>query len=492
MLVKKIVLGCALLAVAAGFSAEIPMDNSALIPAIRPDAEVKLETVSPGTTATPDWVKSLIIVEANVQTASTDGTFRGMEKTLDHLAEMGVNGIWITPINDGNHYGNFGIHTLNPNLTGETEISEQWKRVKDFVDAAHRRNIRVFFDVVSWGVTVLYGGAPLLREKPEWFTGPIEQWHGQRWNWKNPELREWFTSRLVEMILVTGADGFRCDCAPFFAGYAPYAEARKRLLDFGRKVVFIAESGSCRRGVFDFDQVAFCRDGDPGAPRTTCTVFLEKNIVDLIRSGDELIARDAEIAPGEQRFYAYQLTSHDSVEFAAHGSPIAFGYQALFSPFIPLWYLGEEWNNPRTVTNHWSWSNPVQWDLLEQKENRRFFEIVKKMIRIRRSYPDIFEYFPAVLRKEANICKVETDRPELLQSYARYRNGRAVLIVPNNGKNDATIRISLPYEAAGIGAGNLVVTDLMADREFASGRPETLQVTIPPDMLGIYLLEPGK
>ena len=54
MLVKKIVLGCALLAVAAGFSAEIPMDNSALIPAIRPDAEVKLETVSPGTTATPD------------------------------------------------------------------------------------------------------------------------------------------------------------------------------------------------------------------------------------------------------------------------------------------------------------------------------------------------------------------------------------------------------------------------------------------------------
>ena len=82
-----------------------PIDNSALLPPILDDRQVKLEQPRPDATASPDWVKSLIIVEANVQTASTDGTFRGMEKTLDHLALMGVNGIWITPINDGNHYG---------------------------------------------------------------------------------------------------------------------------------------------------------------------------------------------------------------------------------------------------------------------------------------------------------------------------------------------------------------------------------------------------
>lgn len=43
---------------------------------------------------------------------------------------------------------------------------------------------------------------------------------GWDWNWKNPELNEWFASRLVDFILLTGADGFRADCAPFSAGTA--------------------------------------------------------------------------------------------------------------------------------------------------------------------------------------------------------------------------------------------------------------------------------
>jgi len=493
MQLRTIVTCCAAFLVSAGFGMEVTkIDNSHLIPKIVPDPEVKLEVLSSGATASPDWVKSLIIVEVNIFTASTDKKFSGMSKTLDHLAEMGVNGIWLTPINEGKHYGNFGIHTLNQELIGEEEMPERWKRVREFVEEAHRRNIRVFFDVVSWGVTRLHGGAPLHNEKPEWFGKPIEKWHGWLWNWKNPELCEWFTSRLVEMILLTGADGFRCDCAPFFAGYEPYRKARERLLSFGRKVVFIAESPSSRKGVFDFDQIAFCKDNDKKTPRTIGNVFLEKNIVEVIRSGDELIARDSDLVPGEQRFYTYLLTSHDSKEFVAHGNPIAFGYQALFSPFIPLWYLGEEWNNPRKVSSGWSWSNPVDWNLLDRKENRNFFELVKKMIFIRRSYPEIFEYFPANLREQANICKVMTGRPELLQAYARYRNGKAVLIVPNNSKSTVSFQIVVPYEDAEIRSGDITVTDLLAERKLVSGRPETFTIEIPAGRLGVYLVSPQK
>ena len=72
------------------------IDNSDLIPAILPDSEVRLEAVPGRSPASPDWVKSLIIVEVNVETASPTGNFSGMEKVLDHLAETGVNGIWLT------------------------------------------------------------------------------------------------------------------------------------------------------------------------------------------------------------------------------------------------------------------------------------------------------------------------------------------------------------------------------------------------------------
>lgn len=224
------------------------IDNSTLIPEILPDREVKLEALSPGATASPDWVKSMIIVEVNPSTASSNGKITGMGPTLDHLAEMGVNGIWITPLQECRTYGGFGLHTLDPKLTGEKEMPERWARVREFVEEAHRRNIRVFFDVVSWGVTHRNnGGAPLHKEKPEWFGPVIKQWNGWSYNWENAELREWYTSRLVEMILVTGADGFRCDCAPDYAGYSIFGAARKRLLDLGRKVIFISERSSSRQ-----------------------------------------------------------------------------------------------------------------------------------------------------------------------------------------------------------------------------------------------------
>ena len=484
---RKMAIWCAAVAAVMGFGAEgAKIDNSALIPKIVPDEQVKLEQFSPAAAASPDWVKSLILVEANVTTAAADGKLGGMDRVLDHLAEMGVNGLWITPIQEGLHYGNHGIHTLSPGVTGEASIPERWKRVREFVEEAHRRNIRVFFDVVSWGVTK---NAPLYKEKPEWFSGPsIPKWNGWMWDWKNPELCEWFASRLVEMILMTGADGFRCDCAPRFAGYGPYGVARERLLKLGRKIIFISEGGSSRNGVFDFDQVAFWKDNNKNAARWNGNTFLEKNIVDVVRSGDELVARDSDITPGKQRFYVYMLSCHDSKRFIAHGNAVVFGYQALFSPFIPLWYLGEEWNNPRVGTG-WSWSNPVRWDLLEK--NRDFYELVKRMIRIRRSYPEIFEYFPASLR-EANICKVTTDRPGLLQPYARYRNGRAVLVVPNNGGEAARFRITLPYREAGIGEGKVAVTDLFTEKRLASGRPEAFETEIPAGMPGVYLVEPER
>ncbi|MBS1371442.1 MAG: hypothetical protein HPZ91_15965 [Lentisphaeria bacterium] len=472
------------------------VDNSALIPELLDDARVRLETPRPGAPATPDWVKSLIIVEVNIFTGSPDRTFAGMGRVLDHLAETGVNAIWLTPVNERPHYGNNGLHTLNSELTGTTDVPEQWRRVRAFVDEAHRRNIRVFLDVVSWGVTKK---APLYREKPEWFSGPsIPAYNGWFWDWTNRELREWFSSRLVDLIMMTGADGVRCDSAPGYGGYGIYRTARERLLSFGRKVVFISEHPSERRGVFDFDQLSFMYEKGGTGTRFPCRIFMEENIVDIVRSGRRMGSVDAQfdragitMDGGRERYYTFPLSCHDNRGALSQGDPIVFGYQALFSPYIPLWLLGEEWNNPVTVDG-WLWRNPVRWEQLEP--NRGFFELVKRMIRIRRSHPDIFEYFPADHR-QANIGKVETDCPELLQPYVRFRNGVAILVVPNNGKEARTLRISIPYREAGLSASPVVVTDLLAGREIARGASSQLgafEAAIPAGMLGLYKVAPAE
>jgi glycosidase len=76
------------------FSTKSPAENSELIPAYVPDAQVAMEGMS------PDWAKSLVIASLRIETATEAGTFDAATRLLDHYAEMGVNALWIAPIFD--------------------------------------------------------------------------------------------------------------------------------------------------------------------------------------------------------------------------------------------------------------------------------------------------------------------------------------------------------------------------------------------------------
>jgi len=83
---------------------------------------------------------------------------------------MGVNGIWLTPIYDngigGCSYGNIGINTIAPSLTGTIDYDLGWERLKAFIDKAHSKNIRVILDVVFRGVLK---ESQLVEDHSEWF-----------------------------------------------------------------------------------------------------------------------------------------------------------------------------------------------------------------------------------------------------------------------------------------------------------------------------------
>ncbi len=480
------------------------IDNSLLMPKYKPDSEVVMEARADGASESPDWVKSLIWVEIRVDSVIPGGTIKDLVPVLDHLAEMGVNGLWVSPpLAGGNGYGNFGIHTFSSRLLGEKDRERQWQVLKDFVDEAHQRNIRVFFDFINWGVTKHEGGSPLHREKPEWFGEYFPRYSGWLFNWDNPELNEWYSEQLVEWAMRTGMDGFRCDCAPFYSGYSPFEVAKKKLFQAGRKVIFISEHGSSRKNVFDFDQVAFCYKDEKNRQRVRWTndLYLTENMVDMVKNGTELRMRDDfEHAPGRERFYTFMLSCHDSRKYVVNGSLITMGYQAIFSPFLPLWYIGEEWNNPyafyvdyfyqrdkHVAPESWRiYYNKIDWNVLE--DNRAFYEQVKLMIRIRRSYPDIFEYFPDD-HTQTNICKVRTNRSDLIQAYARFRNGRAILVIPNNGSEATEFKVELPFQEAGLKANaKYMVKDLLGDKEIATGIIKSFKCVIPANGLEVYLL----
>ena len=137
------------------------IDNSALTPRYLPDDQVNMEGWH------PDWVKSLILAQLRVESATEEGTFQAAVRVLDHYQKMGVNAVWLTPIQDkgqtGNGYSNMGLHTVNPRLTGKDSYEESWQVVKWFVDEAHRRNIRVYIDLIVWAPSRKARWSPSIR-----------------------------------------------------------------------------------------------------------------------------------------------------------------------------------------------------------------------------------------------------------------------------------------------------------------------------------------
>ena len=412
----------------------------AKVPAWVPDEQVKMEGWH------PDWIKQMILVQLRVESATPEGTFQAAVRVLDHYAAMGVNALWLTPIYDkgttGNGYGNMGIHTVNPALTGKQSYEESWQVVKWFVEEAHRRNIRIILDAIVWGTVK---ESPLVEEHPDWYRGKLDVWGGYKWNWYNQELRRWFSDQVVDIVLKTGVDGFRVDLEPFVTGHAYIAGIRKRLLDMGRKVCFIAECTSERDEAYDFDEQITNEDPERWHMHTMFTERL--NIVDAVKKGwghGTIYTQDRGLG-GMARFYCLCLSCHDNPRPCIEGSRLRVGYQAMFGPYVPLWFIGEDWNNPlepgRVLFN-----NVIRWDLKDEPERAAFTEDIARMIRVRRDYPELFEYFPDNHR-ESNILKVESDSP--LQAYARYAEGRAALVLPNPGET-RRIKAVIPAEELGL------------------------------------------
>lgn len=463
-------------------------DNRFLLPPYRPDSEVRLiPSSADGQLLSPDWTDELVLVEVHPETATREGTLASLIPVLDHLAALGVNGIWLTPIYEkgpgGNGYGNQGPHTLEPAVTGCTDINEGWQRVRAFVEEAHRRNIRVLLDLITWGTMK---NSALQEAHPDWFRG--EAWGGSAFDWKNADFCEWYIDTCVRNILVTGADGYRADCEPMFAGHRIFGEIRRRLLKHGRKVLLIAEESSERGGAYDFEQdgitnwIGWSRGEQYQHPKA---YFLEGwNIVDCVTSGKlhGSAASQRDGTSGRDKYYTYCISNHDFQRSLVNGNRLVMGYPAIFAPYIPLWYLGSEFG--MRAENQVIYFVPVDWSLLEREENRAFCEDIARYLRIRRMYPDIFAYWP-INHRETNIRAVDADTE--LPSYERYTENRRIFVIPNSSDCAKTYTVR-----ANASEDSCILTDLLSGQPLpftCMGNTITFRTGVESGKIGVFLLE---
>jgi glycosidase len=204
----------------------------------------------------PPWSKSAVIYEVNVRQFTPEGTLAAIEPHLPRLKALGVDVLWIMPVQPIGVEGRKGTLGSYYSIRDYLAVNPEFGSMADFrhlVDAAHREGMRVLLD---WVPNHTARDHPWTREHRDWYTlrpdgtisYPLDQ-QGKETDWTdvadlnyaNPRMRAAMISAMRWWLENTGIDGFRTDVA-WGVPYDFWAEARRALTAVRPDLFLLAEA----------------------------------------------------------------------------------------------------------------------------------------------------------------------------------------------------------------------------------------------------------
>ncbi|MEO9021828.1 MAG: alpha-amylase family glycosyl hydrolase [Ginsengibacter sp.] len=449
-----------------------------------------LQGHSQTTNTSPPYIKDLVIYEIAPKGFTSpagpeSGTFKSTAEKMPYLKKLGINSIWLTGHNwaDANHF--YGIWTQYATIRPDS-IDPTLGTPKDFkllVETAHRNGIKVFLDVITHGVMSY---SPLIKQHPNWFKGG--SWGMTDYDWKgnHKDLDDWWVKTWTDYVFNYGIDGFRLDVSIF------RADLWKRIKELAAKrghsiVVFNETREPFTEGAFDFYQRYAMIQNQVRPNIYTAPLFLNN------------VARYFNTDTVRQNYYySIQLSCHDNgwMKFPAgvnpyvtEGSRCLFGYSTLFTPAIPIFMSGEEFNadfkplprlspdlfgkTPPGDSSRWLYGSWIQWNQLQEPDKKAMWNDVQHMLSIRtREKSIIHVIMPG--DKVKRILPVEGNYDEGIPvPYLLWNKNTAILVAGNPGiDKDIELTLNIPLAKAGLLQSKFRVTDLWND-----GKPVVMTKT---------------
>jgi len=172
--------------------------------------------------AAPDWAQNAVIYEVFVRQHTEAGTFNALSADLDRIKALGVDLIWLMPIQPigkekakgsiGSPYAIQNYFETNPDFGSIQDF-------KNLVNEVHARDMHIILDFVmnhsSWD-------NQLIADHPDWYThneqgdiiAPNDDWSDVAdFNYDNQALRQYMLDMLTWWIEETDIDGYRFDVA---------------------------------------------------------------------------------------------------------------------------------------------------------------------------------------------------------------------------------------------------------------------------------------
>ena len=169
----------------------------------------------------PDWSKSANIYEVNIRQYTKEGTFEAFSRHLPRLRDMGVNILWlmpIQPIGQQNRKGSLGSYYSIKDYKGINKEFGSELDFKKFVALAHDMGFKVILD---WVANHTSWDNIWVSKHPEWYVrddagnpiAPYDWTDVIKLDYSNPDMRAAMIDALEYWIREMNLDGFRCDVA---------------------------------------------------------------------------------------------------------------------------------------------------------------------------------------------------------------------------------------------------------------------------------------
>jgi glycosidase len=198
---------------------------------------------------TPDWLRSSVVYQIFPRNFSVQGDLNSITTRLDELEDLGVNILWLMPINPigekmkkgslGSPFAVRDFYAVNPDLGTADDL-------KRLVQSAHEHRMKVILDIpgghTAWD--------SVMMETPEFYRKDAEgniiprnpAWKDvAALDYENDDLRRYMIDVLKFWEREFDVDGFRCDVSFAVPGDF-WKTVRRELKEINPEVILIADA----------------------------------------------------------------------------------------------------------------------------------------------------------------------------------------------------------------------------------------------------------
>lgn len=294
----------------------------------------------------PEWAADAVIYEVNIRQHTAEGTFDAFTKDIPRLKEMGIEILWIMPIQEIgvlNRKGSMGSYY---SIQDYKKVNHEFGSLQDFkelVKVAHENEMYVILD---WVANHTSWDHVWVKSHPDFYTvdstgknvPPVADWSDvMDLNYDNKDMRKAMIEDMKYWLTETDIDGFRCDVAEMVPTDF-WNEARMEL-DKVKPVFMLAEAEKPEhhKAAFDMSYSWWLLHGMNQIAKG------EKPVTEL----DTILKWEAKNFPAgsvKMRF----TTNHDEnswngTEFERYGDGhLCFSVLCYTLPGMPLLYTGQD------------------------------------------------------------------------------------------------------------------------------------------------------